>query len=147
MYSEPTNLTSDAPAATSNLQWAWGYNDQWEPVSSSDTSKPYHYWWLRRGTLENVCYEFDSPQTVSGVDVYWLDFDHYDGSFRVPESWTLYYKDGANRWKEVEATCAYGVDKDKYNRLTFSPVETTGLKIVAKLQEGQSGGVIEWKVI
>lgn len=48
MYSEPTELTSDAPAATSNLNWAWGYNDQWEPKSSADTSKPYHYWWLRQ---------------------------------------------------------------------------------------------------
>ncbi len=37
MYSEPTELTSDAPAATSNLNWAWGYNDQWEPKSSADT--------------------------------------------------------------------------------------------------------------
>ncbi len=147
MYSEPTNLTSDAPAATSNLQWAWGYNDQWEPASSADTSKPYHYWWLRRGTLENVCYEFDSPQEVSAVDVYWLDFDHYDGNYRVPASWTLHYKDDSGLWKPVEATCAYGVEKDCYNRLTFQPVKTKALKLSAQLQEGQSGGVIEWKVL
>ncbi|MDE5796827.1 MAG: glycoside hydrolase family 127 protein, partial [Muribaculaceae bacterium] len=71
MYSEPTILTSDAPAATSNLNWAWGYNDQWEPVSSADTSKPYHYWWLRQGTQENLCYRWNEPQKVSSVDVYW----------------------------------------------------------------------------
>ncbi len=146
MYSEPTNINSEAPAATSNLQWAWGYNDQWEPTSSADTSKPYHYWWLRRGTLENVCYEFDAPQKVSAVDVYWLDFDHYDGNYRVPESWKLYYKDSANRWKEVETTCAYGTEKDCYNHLTFKPVKTTALKLAAQLREGESGGVIEWKV-
>lgn len=147
MYSEPTDLNSDAPAATSNLQWAWGYNDQWEPTSSADTSKPYHYWWLRRGTLENVCYEFDAPTMVSGIDVYWLDFDHYDGNYRVPASWALYYKGDDGRWREVEADCAYGVEKDCYNRLTFRPVKTTALKIAAQLQDGQSGGVIEWKVI
>lgn len=78
MYSEPTELTSDAPAATSNLNWAWGYNDQWEPKSSADTSKPYHYWWLRQGTTENVCYRFNEPKEVSSVDVYWLAFNHYD---------------------------------------------------------------------
>ena len=53
--------TTDVPAATSNLQWAWGYNDQWEPKRSSDTSKPYHYWWLRQGSKENVCYRFSHP--------------------------------------------------------------------------------------
>lgn len=147
MYQEPTEVTTDVPAATSNLQEAWGYNDRWEPKSSADTSKPYHYWWLREGSEENVCYRFNKPEKVGGVEVYWLDFDHYDGNFRVPESWKLYYKDQAtNRWKEVNATSAYGTEKDRYNVLTFEPVTTTDLKIVAKLQKGESGGVIEWKV-
>lgn len=146
MFSEPTSLTSDAPAATSNLQWAWGYNDQWEPTSSADTSKPYHYWWLRNGTNENLCYAFDEPVEVRDVDVYWLDFDHYDGNYRVPESWQLYYKDSSNRWREVKATSAYGTEKDRYNHVTIEPVTTTALKLAAKLQDGQSGGVIEWKV-
>ena len=145
MFSEPTGTASDVPAATSNLQWAWGYNDGWEPASSSDTSKPYHYWWLRRGTPENIGYMFAEPTEVSSVDVYWLDFDHYDGNFRVPESWILYYRDG-NNWKPVENTCAYGIEPDKYNHLSFKPVTTTALKLVAQLRKGESGGVIEWKV-
>lgn len=146
MFSEPTNLNADAPAATSNLQWAYGYNDQWEPTSSADTSKPYHYWWLRRGTEENICYGFDNAVTVSSVDVYWLDFDHYDGNFRVPESWKLLYRDAEGTWREVESASTYGVEKDKYNRVDFTPVTTTALKISAKLQPGESGGVLEWKV-
>ena len=145
MYSLPTQATTDVPAATSNLQWAWGYNDQWEPKRSNDTSKPYHYWWLRQGSKENVCYRFSQPTEVKSVDVYWLDFDHYDGNFRVPESWKLYYKDG-NQWKEVKAKGEYGVKKDCYNSLDFEPVKTTDLMIVAQLQKGASGGVIEWKV-
>jgi len=36
--------------------------------------------------------------------------------------------------------------RDQYNNLDFVPVKTKGLKIVAKLQNGESGGVIEWKV-
>lgn len=146
MYSEPTALNSDVPAATSNLQWAAGYNDQWEPTSSADTSKPYHYWWLRRGTVENICYGFDAPTKVSSVDVYWLDFDHYDGNYRTPEYWNLYYMTADGRWQEVKATTPYGTEKDCYNRLCFEPVETTALKLQAKLRDGESGGVIEWKV-
>lgn len=146
MFSEPTDANADEPAATSNLQWAWGYNDLWEPKSSSDTSKPYHYWWLRRGTKENVCYGFEKPETVSSVDVYWLDFDHYDGNFRVPESWRLYYKDENGRWEEVIAENDYGTEKDCWNTLRFAPVTTTALKIEAQLRPGESGGVIEWKV-
>ena len=146
MYSEPTDLTSDAPAATSNLNYAWGYNDQWEPKSSADTSKPYHYWWLRQGSNENVCYAFAEPQTISSVDVYWLDFDHYDGNFRTPEKWELYYKDHTDRWVAVKAKGVYGVEKNKYNHVDFDPVQTTALKVSAKLRDGASGGVIEWKV-
>lgn len=138
-------IQKDAPESASVEAWAWGVNDQWEPKRSSDTSKPYHYWWLKNGTLETLAYEFDQPYTVSHVDVYWLDFDHYDGNFRVPESWKLYYKDGKS-WKEVEALSPYTTDKDRYNGLDFKPVRTTGLKIAAQLQKGVSGGVIEWKV-
>lgn len=146
MYSEPSAIVADSPAATSNLQWAWGYNDQWEPKSSSDTSKPYHYWWLRKGTLENVCYQFNEPVRIGKCDVYWLDFDHYDGDFRVPESWKLYYLDNG-AWREVKLRGSeYGIEKDKYNTVAFEPVTTTALKISAQLQPGQSGGVIEWCV-
>lgn len=121
-------------------------NDQWEPRRSSDISKPYHYWWLKQGTEESIAYEFDKPETVSNVQVYWLDFDHYDGDFRVPASWRLFYKTDDGNWKEVDGHSAYGCARDRYNSVDFKPVTTTGLKILAKLQQGKSGGVIEWKV-
>lgn len=125
---------------------AWGVNDQWEPKRSSDISKPYFYWWLKRGTTESLVYKFDKPYTVSNVQVYWLDFDQYDGNFRTPESWILYYKSEDNTWKPVEAQTPYTVDKDKYNVLDFKPVYTDELKIAARLRKGESGGIIEWKV-
>lgn len=147
MYSEPTQINSDTPAATSNLNWAWGYNDRWEPKSSADTSKPYHYWWLRKGTTENICYRFEDPKEVSAVDVYWLAFDHYDGDYETPEEWELFYRTSDDRWAPVKAKGTYGVEKDRYNHLEFEPVTTTDLKISARLREGKSGGVIEWKVM
>lgn len=138
-------IQNDAPLISSPEESTWGVNDQWEPKSSSDISKPYHYWWMKRGTAETLAYEFEKEENVSNVQIYWLDFDHYDGNYRVPESWKLYYKDGEN-WKEVEAKGDYTTLRDQYNSLDFTPVKTKGLKIVAKLQNGESGGVIEWKV-
>ena len=138
-------IQNDAQASELFYETTYGVNDQWEPKSSSDISKPYHYWWRKAGTVETIEYEFEKPETVSSVDVYWLDFDHYDGNYRTPEYWTLYYKDG-KKWREVETTDTYGVEKDKYNHLNFKSVKTTGLRIAAKLQPGNSGGIIEWKV-
>ncbi|OFY40718.1 MAG: six-hairpin glycosidase [Bacteroidetes bacterium GWF2_40_14] len=143
----------------------WGFNDQFEPKSSSDINTPYHYWWLKSGTEESVAYKFLKPETVSTVEIYWLAFDHYDVIYKAPESWKLLYKDG-EKWKEVNNPSGYGTDLNKYNKLTFDPVTTTELKVVAQLRrsgasakvdetapqvidvgrQGFSGGVIEWKV-
>ncbi len=139
-------IQNDAPETAPVDSWAGGTNDQWEPKRSSDTSKPYHYWWLKRGTTEAITYQFDQEYEVSNVQVYWLDFDHYDGNFRIPESWKLYYKDAQGEWREVADHSPYTVRKDCYNSVNFAPVKTTGLKILAKLRNGESGGVLEWKV-
>ena len=145
-FSNRGPIQNDAPETAPTDSWAGGVNDQWEPKCSSDTSKPYHYWWLKQGTTEAISYQFDQEYEVSNVQVYWLDFDHYDGNFRTPESWTLYYKDANGEWQEVADHSPYTVRKDCYNSVDFAPVKTTGLKILAKLQQGESGGVLEWKV-
>ena len=98
------------------------------------------------GEAEAITYQFDKEYEVSNVQVYWLEFDHYDGDFRTPESWKLYYKTTNGEWQEVEENSAYGVRKDCYNSVDFKPIKTTSLKILAKLQDGQSGGILEWKV-
>ena len=145
-FSNRGPIQNDAPETAPTDSWAGGVNDQWEPRRSSDTSKPYHYWWLKQGTTEAISYQFDKEYEVSNVQVYWLDFDHYDGNFRTPESWCLYYKDAQGKWREVADHSPYTVRKDCYNSVDFAPVKTTGLKILAKLQKGESGGVLEWKV-
>jgi len=40
----------------------------------------------------------------------------------------------------------FTVRKDCYNSVDFKPVTTQEMKIVAQLQKGLSGGVLEWKV-
>ena len=145
-FSNRGPIQNDAPETAPTDNWVSGVNDQWEPKRSSDTSKPYHYWWLKQGTTEAISYQFDQEYEVSNVQVYWLDFDHYDGNFRTPESWALYYKDADGQWQEVCDHTPYTVSKDCYNSVDFRPVKTTGLKILVKLQPGNSGGILEWKV-
>ena len=145
-FSNRGPIQNDAPETAPTDNWVSGVNDQWEPKRSSDTSKPYHYWWLKQGTTEAISYQFDQEYEVSNVQVYWLDFDHYDGNFRTPESWALYYKDADGQWQEVCDHSPYTVTKDCYNSVDFRPVKTTGLKILVKLQPGNSGGILEWKV-
>ena len=145
-FSNRGPIQNDAPETAPTDSWAGGVNDQWEPKRSSDTSKPYHHWWLKQGTTEAISYQFDKEYEVSNVQVYWLDFDHYDGNFRTPESWSLYYKDANNEWQEVKDHSPYTVRKDCYNSVDFAPVKTTSLKILVKLQKGNSGGILEWKV-
>jgi hypothetical protein len=72
--------------------------------------------------------------------------DHYDGNFRVPENWELLYQDKNKNWKPVETTDAYSVKTDCYNTVKFKPVKISALRIKAKLQKNNSGGILEWKV-
>ena len=118
-------------------------NDGEEPASSSDPSS-YFDWWPTKGTTEWVEYAFEKPATVSECQVYWFD-DTGHGEVRVPASWRLLYKEG-NEWKPVTALEAYGVDKDRYNRVAFQPVATPGLRLEITMQPKWSAGIQEWKV-
>jgi DUF1680 family protein len=119
-------------------------NDQSEPRSSRDGNSSFFHWWPEKGVTEWVAYELDAPATVSEVEVYWLD-DTGSGECRVPASWRVLYKDG-EEWKPVEATGPYGVEKDTYNKVTFTPVTTTGLRLEVTLPPQWSAGIQEWKV-
>jgi hypothetical protein len=107
-------------------------NDQFEPASSSDSENSFFHWWPRKSSLEWVEYAFDAPTTVSHAEVYWFD-DTGTGECRMPASWKLFYKDG-DEWKPVKTNDPYGIEKDRFNRLDFSPVTTTGLRMEVQLQ-------------
>jgi len=118
-------------------------NDGEEPVSSSDSSS-YFDWWPTKGTTEWVEYAFEKPATVSECQIYWFD-DTGQGEVRVPASWRLLYKEGTD-WKPIVALEPYGVDKDRYNRVRFQPVATSGLRLEITMQPKWSAGIQEWKV-
>ncbi len=118
-------------------------NDGEEPRSSDDPS--YFDWWPTLGSkLEWVEMTFAKPTAVSESSVYWFD-DTGRGAVRVPASWRILYKEGAE-WKPVEASSPYGVARDAFNRVTFKPVTTNALKIEVTMQPKFSVGLQEWTV-
>lgn len=119
-------------------------NDLIVPKDGDDDSVPFFHWWPKKGTTEWVELTFADEAQVSETTVFWFD-DTGRGECRVPESWTLYYKDG-DAWKLVEGTLAGGVLKDVPNRMTFKPVKTSALRLEVKLQAGWAAGIYEWEV-
>jgi len=119
-------------------------NDQIEPKNSGDHDIPRFTWWDHKGGTEWVQYDFAKPATVSHVEVYWFD-DTGRGACRTPVSWKLLYKSGKD-WKPVEGAGNYGLAKDQFNKVTFTPVETDALRLEVQLQPQYSGGILEWKV-
>ena len=86
------------------------------PAASNDHSS-YFDWYPAKGNQESVEYTFEKPATVSECGLYWFD-DTGQGSVRVPASWRLLYKDGAD-WKPVETTDAFGVGEGPLQQSDF----------------------------
>jgi len=118
-------------------------NDGEEPAASNDPSS-YFDWWPEKGQTEWLEYAFPKTSTVGGVQVYWFD-DTGRGEVRVPASWRVLYKDGGD-WKPVENAGAWGVEKDRYNKVSFKPVSTSGLRLEVTMQPKWSAGVAKWKL-
>jgi len=45
----------------------------------------------------------------------------------------------------VEAATPAGAALNQFNRISFKPVTTIELKLEARLKEGGSAGILEWK--
>jgi hypothetical protein len=119
--------------------------DRIEPASSADTDVPRFTWWDHKGTQEWVQYDFDGPRRVGSVEIYWYDDTATAGQCRPPESWRLLARSG-EEWQEVAAGKAADIRPNQFNRVTFNPVETRGLKLEVKLKEDCSAGILEWTV-
>ena len=144
--STPWSLTEmSTPSASHRSNDAAALNDQLEPSDSCDQGIPRFTWWDHRGTKEWVQYDFPSAGKVSAVEVYWFDDERIKRHCRAPQSWRLLHKSG-DAWKPVDGASAYGTAIDKYNRVTFAPVETKALRIEVQLKPEWSGGILEWKV-
>jgi len=119
-------------------------NDQIVPARSGDTSIPRFTWWDHKGSAEWVQYDFAHPVCVKSMEVYWFD-DEGRGSCRVPQSYKLTWYDGS-QWHQMERVSGTGVEKDRFNRVTFDPVTLSSLRLEVQLKPGFSGGILEWRV-
>src|SRR5262252_3741281 len=135
---KPTVASRSRVSVSGNGKNPRAINDQMEPSSSNDAENSFFHWWPRKGTDEWVEYAFESAATVSQTEVYWFD-DTGAGECRLPASWRIVYKDGGN-WKPVEAEGTYAVAKDQFNKLSFKPVTTTGMRLEVRLQPHWSAG-------
>lgn len=143
---KPAETSAGNAESSASSGWSPGLNEGFDPKSSGDTDKWYFYWWQKKGSDEWVQYEFKQAVSLSQSSVYWLDMTHYDGNYRVPESWSLQYKDSKGNWKPVETVDVYATAVDQYNTVSFSPVTTKAIRLNAKLQKDESAGILEWKV-
>ena len=113
------------------------------PARSNDQSVPRFTWWPHVGSREWVQFDFAGAKTISQTAVYWFD-DTGVGRCRVPASARLLYKAG-DEWKIVPGG-DLGLKPDRFNRITFAPVTTTGLRLDTQLQNQFSAGILEWEV-
>ena len=92
-------------------------------------------------------YDYDQPRKVKATTVYWFDDEPTKGGCRVPLAWRLLYKaKPGDEWKEVPNPSAYGLEKDKFNRVTFDAIEAAAVRLEVQLREGLSGGILRWHV-
>ncbi|MGH9383167.1 MAG: glycoside hydrolase family 127 protein [Vicinamibacterales bacterium] len=119
-------------------------NDGEEPRNSADPSAYFDWWPVQGSQNEWVEMNFASAATVTKAEVYWFD-DTSRGGVRVPASWRLLYRSG-DRWLPVELSTAFGVARDAWNTVTFTPVKTTALRIELVMQPNFSAGLQEWRV-
>jgi uncharacterized protein len=143
---KPGPSPADSAMAFSSAEWAPGLHDGFDPLYSGDTDKSYFYWWLRKGSEETVEYRFRKPVTLSESSLYWLNMDHYNGNYRIPERWDLVYLDKSRNWRPVETSDQYGLKTDCYNTVRFRQVVASAIRIRAKLQKDNSAGILEWRI-
>jgi hypothetical protein len=130
--------------STSGGRDSLALTDQLTPRHSNDESIPRFHWWPKKGTTEWIRFQFSGPTRVQRCSVYWFD-DTGIGECRVPAAWKVLYRDG-NEWRPVRGSSAAGCERDRWNAITFEPVETAELRLEVQLRPGFSAGLYEWIV-
>jgi uncharacterized protein len=120
-----------------------GWSDACEP-DAPERGRPQ----CSRG--EHIDMTFAKPSRVSEVEIYWFDDaprpgQQGGGGVRVPASWRLLYR-GGDAWRPVETSMEYGLAADAWNRVAFTPVTTSALRLEVVMQPRFSAGLQEWRV-
>ncbi len=116
--------------------------DQNVPADSADSSNLQLDFWPHSGTTEWVQFQWDTPQRLSRVKVYWFD-DTGRGACHLPKQWRILYCDQDGQFQAVKSHGAFGTEKDTFNTVEFDPVTTTAIKLEIDLQPEWSAGIQE----
>jgi uncharacterized protein len=121
-------------------------SDKKLPSASNDATIPRQTFWSHKGTAEWLGYEFPSKKKLSKSAVYWFD-DTGKGECKVPASWRLTWKDGAE-WKPVtlKSGQSFGVAPNTLNTVEFEPIDASRVRLEVQLQPDASAGVLEWQL-
>lgn len=118
-------------------------NDGVIPKSSDDESIPRMTWWDHKGSGEWAQITWDAPREISYVEVYWWDERRIQRDCRVPASWSVQYLNSTGEWTPVEKASGFPTEPDRFNKTTFQSVKTEAIRIIVRLQDGWSGGILE----
>jgi hypothetical protein len=143
----PPALASMSTASASHVCNSFAALNNLDAIGNSqDLSVERFTWWDHRGTHEWVQYDFQEAATVDGCEVYWFDDSPGGGACRVPKTWSILYRDRDGQWRPVSGAGTSGTQRDTYNAVAFQPVLTHSLRLDVQLQDGFSGGILEWRV-
>lgn len=120
-------------------------HDQLMPQDSADQAIPRFTWWPRKGTSEWAQLEFGRPLRLTRSRVFWFDDTAGGGGCALPASWRLLYRDG-DAWKPVPNPDEPPIARDRFNTLSFDPIETDALRLEVQLRPDRSAGILEWLV-
>ncbi|NUP24662.1 MAG: discoidin domain-containing protein [Streptomyces sp.] len=140
----PANQAVSATASASYTS-AWesvtAVNDGIDPPSSNDTVNPRWGTWPESGQ-QWAELTWPSAKTLNKAEVYFFDDDQ---GIDMPSAWKLQYWNGS-AYVDVPGASAYGLAKDQYNAVTFTPTPTTRLRVLLTSNGSSSVGLLEAKV-
>ncbi len=113
------------------------------PARSDDREVARFTFWDHLGGVEWIEQEWREPTTLGRSSVFWFE-DAVVGGCRVPKSWRLLWRDRNGGWQPVDAKGAYGVARDGWNEVEFTPIKTTALRLEVTQVDGASSGLYEW---
>ncbi|WP_159079116.1 hypothetical protein [Plantactinospora sp. BC1] len=140
----PAGNLARSATATASYTSPWenvaAVNDGVEPTSSNDAANPRWGTWPEQGE-QWVELTWPQAQSVSAAEVYFFDDN---GGVRTPAGWRVQYWNGSG-YLDVPGASGYPTAVNQYNRVTFTGVNTSRLRVVLQ-GSAASVGLLEVRV-
>ena len=143
----PATISTKAKvSASSRSRSLNSVNDGHWPQHSNDRDVPFYSLWPKNNSTEWVEYELEKAEKISTASVYWYD-DKPWGGCRIPELWTVEYKNTAGEWVEVKPQSIATPKKDEINTINFEPVTTRNVRLLFRMPEKDSSAIYEFEIL